>query len=47
MRALLNTHVLEFTGLEDFAAFHALDEFSLFVTADDLDARVFAGLLTV
>jgi hypothetical protein len=34
-------HVFEFTGFEDFAAFEALDEFGVFLTGNDLHARVF------
>jgi hypothetical protein len=37
-------HILEFAGLEDLAAFFALDEFTVFVSADDLHTRVLAGL---
>jgi hypothetical protein len=34
-------HVFEFTGFEDFAALEALDEFGVFLTGNDLHARVF------
>ena len=44
LRAVFNAHVFEFAGLEDLAAFHALDEFSFLVAAHDLHTRVFAGL---
>jgi len=44
---LFDAHVLEFAGLEDFAALHAFDEFSLLVAAHDLNTRVFAGWLMV
>jgi len=44
LRAVFNAHVLEFAGLEDLAAFHALNEFSFLVAAHDLHTRVFAGL---
>jgi len=45
LSALFNVHVFEFAGLEDLAALHAFDEFSFFVTADDLHTWVFARLL--
>jgi hypothetical protein len=47
LAALFNAHVLEFAGLEDFAALHTLDEFSFFVAAYDLHTWVFAGLLVL
>ena len=46
--AFFDAHVFEFAGFEDLAAFEALDEFGIFVTADDLNARMLtrlAGLL--
>jgi hypothetical protein len=43
--ALLDTHVLEFAGLEDLTAFEALDELSVFLAAHDLHARVLAWSL--
>ena len=45
--ALFDAHILEFAGLEDFAALHALDKFRFLVAAHDLHARVFAGWLRV
>ena len=36
-------HVLEFAGFKDFAAFLAFDEFGVFFTRHNLNARVFAG----
>jgi hypothetical protein len=41
--ALFDTHVLEFAGLEHFAAFQAFHVFGVLLTAHDLDAWVFAG----
>ena len=38
---LFYRHVFEFTGFEDFAALEALDEFGVFLTGNDLHARVF------
>ncbi len=43
--ALFDAHVLEFAGFEDLAAFQTLNEFGIFVAADDLHARVLAGLI--
>jgi hypothetical protein len=37
---VFDRHVFEFTGLEDFAALFALDEFGVFFTGHDLHARV-------
>jgi hypothetical protein len=42
--ALFDVHVAEFAGIEDVSALDALDEFGIFIAADDLHARVFAGL---
>jgi hypothetical protein len=42
--ALFDVHVFEFTGLEDLAAVFALDEFGVFVAADDLHTRMLARL---
>jgi hypothetical protein len=39
---LFDGHVLELTGIEDFAALQALYKFGVFVPRDDLDTRVFA-----
>ncbi len=41
--ALFDTHVLQFAGLEDFAALEAFHELGVFVAGDDLHAWVFAG----
>jgi len=41
-RCVLYGHVLEFTGLEDFAAFEAFHEFSVFFPGHDLHARMLA-----
>ena len=46
-RALFDVHVFEFAGLEDLAAFFALDEFRILIATDNLDARVLAGWLHV
>lgn len=43
--AFFDAHVLQFAGLENFAALEALHEFSVLIAAYDLHARVFAGLL--
>jgi hypothetical protein len=43
--AFLDAHVLEFAGFENFTALETLHEFSVFVAAHDLHARMFAGLL--
>jgi hypothetical protein len=40
-----DAHVLEFAGLEDFAALEALHELGVFFAAHDLHARVLARLL--
>src|ERR1700756_3122725 len=45
LNAVLNVHVLEFTGLEDLAAFFALHEFRFLVAAHNLHTWVLAGLL--
>ncbi len=45
LRPFLDVHVLEFAGLEDLAAFLALDEFRVFIAAHDLHAEVLAGSL--
>ncbi|HYM75419.1 MAG TPA: hypothetical protein VE377_05515 [Candidatus Dormibacteraeota bacterium] len=45
LRTLFDIHVLEFAGLEDFAALFAFNEFRLFVAAYDLYARMFARRL--
>ena len=42
--ALFDVHVFEFAGLEDLAAFQALDEFGVFIAAHDLHTRVLARL---
>ena len=44
---LFDIHVLEFAGFEDFAAFLALDELRIFIAADDLHARMLAGLVHI
>ncbi|HWO31608.1 MAG TPA: hypothetical protein VNO32_22670 [Candidatus Acidoferrum sp.] len=41
--ALFDTHVLQFAGLEDFAALEAFHKLGVLVAGDDLHARVFAG----
>ncbi len=38
--AIFYGHVLEFTGLKDFAAFQALYEFGVFFAGHDLHARM-------
>jgi hypothetical protein len=43
--AFLDTHVLEFAGLEDLATLKTFDELGVFITAYDLHARVLARLL--
>ena len=40
----LDRHVLQFAGLEDVAAFAALQVFGLFVAGDDLHLRMLAPL---
>jgi hypothetical protein len=45
LRSLFDIHILEFAGLEDFAAFLALDELRILVPANDLHARMLARLL--
>ena len=40
---VFDVHVLEFAGFKDFAAFFAFDEFGVFFTRHNLNARVFAG----
>ena len=45
--AFFDAHVLQFAGLEDFAALEAFHELGVFVAADDLHAWVFAGLFFV
>src|SRR5262249_28847461 len=44
LRALFDVHVFELTGLEDFAALFALDEFGILVAAYDLHARMLTRL---
>jgi hypothetical protein len=39
---VFDVHVLEFAGFEDLAAFLAFDEFGVFFTRHDLNARVLA-----
>src|SRR6059058_3692017 len=39
---LFNVHVLEFTGLEDFAALQAFHVFGVIIARNDLHARVLA-----
>ena len=41
--AFLNAHVLEFAGLENFAALQALHEFGVLIAAYDLHTGVLAG----
>src|SRR5229473_2763164 len=43
--ALFDAHVFEFTRFEDLAALQAFHEFSIFLAADDLHARMFARRL--
>ena len=43
--AFLDAHVFEFTRFEDLAALQAFHEFSIFLAADDLHARMFARRL--
>jgi hypothetical protein len=45
LRALFDVHVLEFTRLKNLAALLTLDELRVLVAADNLYARVLAGLL--
>ena len=45
LRAIFDVHIFELTGLEDFAALFALDEFCILVAAHDLHAWMLAGLL--
>jgi hypothetical protein len=40
--AVLNIHVSEFARFKDFAAFQTLDEFGVFFTGYNFDARVLA-----
>src|SRR5260370_12105899 len=40
--ALFDAHVFELTRFEDLAALQAFHEFSIFLAADDLPARMFA-----
>ena len=47
LRTLFDIHVLEFAGFENLAAFFALDEFRIFIPADNLYARVLAGWLRI
>jgi hypothetical protein len=42
--SLFDVHVLELAGFEDLAAIFALDEFGVFVAANDLHAKMLAGL---
>lgn len=43
--AFLDAHVFQFARFKDFAAFQAFHEFSIFITAYNLHARVLARLL--
>ena len=43
--AILDVHILELAGLENFTAFQALDEFALFAAGDDLHPRVRTGAI--
>jgi hypothetical protein len=45
LRAIFDVHVFKLTGLEDFAALFALDEFSILVAAYDLHTRMLTRLL--
>jgi hypothetical protein len=45
--ALFDIYVLEFAGLEDVAAFLALDELRILVPGNDLHAWVLARLLHI
>jgi hypothetical protein len=47
LASFFDIHVFEFAGLEDFAALLALDELRILVSADNLHARVLAGLLHI
>jgi hypothetical protein len=40
-----DVHILEFAGFEDFAAVLAFNEFGVLIAADNLHAKVLAGLL--
>jgi hypothetical protein len=42
--ALFDVHVAQFARFEDISALDALDEFGILIAANDLHARVFAGL---
>ena len=44
---LLDAHVPEFAGLENFAALQAFHKLSIFVAAHNLHARMLAGLVRV
>jgi hypothetical protein len=43
--AFFDAHVLEFAGLEDFAAFETFHELGVFIAAHDLHPRMLARLL--
>jgi hypothetical protein len=42
---IFHSHIVEFAGFKDFAAFQALDELGLFVAAHQLHARMLARSL--
>jgi hypothetical protein len=44
LNVLFDVHVAELAGFKHISALDALDEFGVFIAADDLHARVFAGL---
>jgi hypothetical protein len=43
-RLFFDVHILEFAGLENFAAILAFHEFGILIAADNLHAKVLAGL---